>query len=132
MPAPSAAPPPVDGPQSAGTLRTLGTGHQQAMPGDTTLDQIPSGYSITSFAGPSSPVEVGASIVNPSFTATYVRPAASSTINDGSGAVAITLPATSFAYNAGGLPAETYTSSTINHVQTWTLTAYENPSYPKT
>lgn len=116
------------------SLRSLGFGAQQAMPGNRvfTQDEIAAAYTITSFTSPTLTLEVGNTLTNPSFTASYNRLAAFASLNDGTGAVSLTLPATSFQYGAGPLPATSYTKTTINATQSWTLTAYENPSYPKT
>jgi hypothetical protein len=88
-------------------------------------DMIAAGFTISSFVVSVTVLEIGASTTDPSFTASYNRVATAVTLNDGSGALSVTLPATSFAYNAGGLPTKTYTSNTINATQSFTLSANE-------
>lgn len=92
-------------------------------------DDIDPPFAITSFNGPGS-VEFGTIINNPSFTASYSSTLASATINDGPLALPIILPATSFAYGSGGLPAKLYQASSVNGTQSWTLTATKAPSGP--
>jgi hypothetical protein len=92
-------------------------------------DDIDPPFAITSFSGPGS-VEFGTVINNPHFTASYNAAIASATINDGPLAIAIALPATSFAYGSGGLPAKTYQAVAVNSTQSWTLSATKSPSGP--
>lgn len=89
------------------------------------LDMIAAGFTISSFGGPSSPVEVGATVSNPAFTASYNRTPAGASMNDGSGAVALTSSFTSFAYGTTPLPSTNYTITTPNTSKTWTLQAHE-------
>lgn len=162
MPQSIPAPPPIDGAPNVGSSRTLGSGANQACAGNDvrlppnlvdiagavpvedglgavanrrlTLDDINAAYTITSFAFNSvtNPVEIGVTVSNPAFTASYNRPAGFATINDGSGPHTITLPATSFAFNAGGIPAASYSNNTINASQSFTLSANETGGPVKT
>ena len=93
-----------------------------------TLDMIGSGFTITSFAlsGQPSTVEVGSTVTNPAFTAAYNRPPAAVTLNDGSGAQTLTLPATAFSKTA------TYTLTTVNASKSFTLSANESGGPVKT
>lgn len=97
--------------------------------GRLTQDMILPAFAISSFAGPSSPVEVGAQISNPAFTATYDRPAAAVTLDDGSGPISLTVPPyTSFQYGTPPLPAQNYQRNTVNGTFVWTLAGNETGS----
>jgi hypothetical protein len=96
-----------------------------------TADMIAAAF-IPTLSGPASPVEVGSTVVNPAFTASYNRPAAAATLNDGTGAIGLTSPFTAFAYGSGTLPPRSYTRTGINAVVTWTLTANETGGPSKT
>lgn len=97
-----------------------------------TQDDIQPGFS-ASLSNPSTPVEVGATVTDPSFTASYSHSAAAATLNDGAGAIALTTPFTAFAYDGSGpLPARTYTKTTVNGSVTWTLSATDSNSVNKT
>lgn len=97
-----------------------------------TQDMILPAFS-ASLSGPSTPVEVGTTIVNPSFTASYNRSAAAATLNDGTGAIALTAsPFTAFAYGTGPLPARSYQKTTVNAQTTWTLSATDVNSVVRT
>ena len=92
-----------------------------------TLDDLAAAFSITSFSpGFTTGRELGNTLTHPSFTAAYNAALASATLNDGSGALTITAgQENAFAFDAGasGLPARTYTGTTINQNVTFTLTA---------
>jgi hypothetical protein len=90
-----------------------------------TTDDLAPPFNITSFIGGTGNAELGTIVPNPAFTAAYTAPLASATLNDGLGALPITLPATSFAYDGGvsGLPVRSYQRLTVNGGVTWTLTA---------
>lgn len=97
-----------------------------------TQDDIQPGFS-ASLSNPSTPVEVGATVTNPSFTASYSHSAVSASLNDGAGAIALTSPFTAFAYDGSGpLPARTYTKTTVNATVTWTLSATDSTNVTKT
>jgi hypothetical protein len=72
---------------------------------------------ITALGVTPSEVEVGASVTNPAFTATYSRLVTSASINDGSGPTALTLPATAFTKTG------VYTKIVVNAMQAFTLAA---------
>lgn len=93
-----------------------------------TFDDIDPAFSVTAFAGVFTQTkELGDNITDPAFTASYSAALSALTINDGAGALPITLPGAlnAFAYDGGasGLPARGYTRSAINAVVTWTLSA---------
>jgi len=102
-----------------------------------TQDDIDPAFAITSFArsGYSSPKELGDSIVDPRYTASY-NATLTTPLNllDGTNTDPINLAAsTSFGYNnfnGSGLPARSYVSSTINGTVTHTLSAKKSPSGP--
>lgn len=92
-----------------------------------TQDDIDAGFSISSFAGAgtyAATKEVGDSIINPSFTASYSALPASATINDGDGALALSSPFTAFAYSGGN--AKTYTKTVVAAFVTWLLSAIQS------
>ena len=152
---PTPSPPLIDAPPSTPSLRTLGTGPNQAAPGNDTrfvpsppgiagavpvddgtshyqvrkltLDDLAAAFTITGFSPSEATVlEIGANLVHPAFTASYNRTAAHVTVNDGSGAITIALPGTSFAYDGmGALPANTYNKTALNDGITITLSANE-------
>ncbi len=63
-------------------------------------------------------VEFGGQIINPSFAISYTSgPATSASINDGSGAQALTTPFTAYSF------VQTYAFATIGHIVTWALAA---------
>lgn len=78
-----------------------------------------SGFSIISFnfASFSGTLEIGQSLVNPNFTASYSSPPTSATIDDQTGAVPVIPPLTAFTIS------KTYTKTVINSTNTWTLAA---------
>lgn len=87
-----------------------------------TQDDIDPGFAIMGFAaGFATTNEIGTTIANPAFTASYNAALASAHILDGTHTDAIALPATSFAYGAGGIPGRSYTQSTPNATQGFTL-----------
>lgn len=91
-----------------------------------TLDDIDPAFTITSFAGPTFAREVGSTLTYPSFTAAYNAALSALTVDDGAGALPIALAAeNAFAYDGGasGLPARSYTQTTLNAVVSWTLHA---------
>lgn len=94
-----------------------------------TQDDIQPGFSIAGFAGGGSYVsvkELGDTLVNPSFTASYSRLPQTVTIDDGSGPISLSSPFTSFAYSGGH--AKSYTKTTINDFVNWLLTAVQGTS----
>lgn len=98
-----------------------------------TQDMIGAAFGISSFSGPGTVVEVGAAVTDPAFTASYNRPAAAATLDDGSGALALGSPFTSFAYNGlGTLPARGYQKTGVNQSVTWTLAAHETDGPTRT
>jgi hypothetical protein len=113
-------------PLTGNALKFLRVNAGETLPEWVTLtaDMIAPAFAISSFGGPSSPVELGVNVTDPAFTASYNQTPASATLDDGSGALALVTPFTAFAYDGlGPLPARGYTSSAINHVVTWTLHA---------
>lgn len=89
-----------------------------------TQDDILPAFTPVLATGPSTPVEVGATIANPQFTATYNYPPTSATLTDSTDTQVIASPFTSFGYGPPGLfPARMYTKATINGTETWTLAA---------
>jgi hypothetical protein len=94
-----------------------------------TQDDLAAPYSITGFSpGFATDLEHGQSIVDPSFTAAYLRPAAAASVQDDVDQIAlITAPFTSFAYGVAPLPARTKnsTSGAANASHVWTLRANE-------
>ena len=103
-----------------------------------TADDIDPAFAITSFArsGYSSPKELGDTIVDPRYTASY-NATLTTPLNllDGTNTDPITQPGaeTSFGYNnfnGSGLPARSYVSSTINGTVTHTLSAKKAPGGP--
>lgn len=98
-----------------------------------TQDQIAPSFSCNLAYGGSNPVEVGFTVVQPAFTASYNRTPAVVTLNDGSGAIGIPLPATSFAYDGNStLPSRNYQKTTVNQSVTFTLSANESGGPVKT
>lgn len=105
-----------------------------------TQDDIDAAFSITSFARAGTfpdPLELGDSLVNPRFTATY-NAALTTPLNlintQGPNTDPITQPGAeaSFGYNdfnTSGLPARTFTRTTQGAIS-WTLSAKKNPGGP--
>lgn len=81
----------------------------------------PEEFAIANFVlagGTPSQVEIGATVTNPQFTASYTNgPPTSASLDDGTGPVPLTAPFTSF-----GLGRE-YTKTAVNAAQTFTLSA---------
>lgn len=98
-----------------------------------TQDMLLPGFTATLTPSFSLTREVGSTLVQPAFTASYNRPAASATLNDGTGAIPLTLPATAFAYDGSDtLPVTNYTKSVVGQTVTWTLSAFETGGPAKT
>jgi hypothetical protein len=97
-----------------------------------TQDMIAPAWSL-SLNGPASPVELGTTIVDPAFTASYNRPAVAATLDDGGGPLTLVTPFTAFAYDGSGpLPVRSYQRTAINAVVTWTLAGNESGGATKT
>lgn len=98
-----------------------------------TQDDIDPAFAIASFSlGVSGTKELGDTIVNPNFTASYLAAIkAPLTVNDGVNTDTVPLlNQSAFAYNANGVPARSYVKSGINQTVTWTLTATKDPAGP--
>ncbi len=88
---------------------------------DPNASDIQASFAVASMVGGggyAALVEFGGQIINPSFAISYTSgPATSASINDGSGAQALTTPFTAYSF------VQTYAFATIGHIVTWALAA---------
>jgi hypothetical protein len=91
-----------------------------------TFDDIDPAFAITSFGGQATVQELGQTLTDPAFTASYNASLSALTIDDGAGALSINLASeASFAYDGGasGLPVRSYVKTAINAGVSWSLSA---------
>lgn len=79
----------------------------------------PEDFELLTFNGPASPLEIGDSLINPAFTASYNRTPTIATLDDNVPNAQVDVSATPAAFNAP----YTYTLTANNGSVTWTLTA---------
>lgn len=119
--------PPFSGTNGAAVVEAGNPGTPFAVFRLLTADDLAPAFVPVLATGPSTPVEVGATIANPQFTATYNRPPIAATLTDSTDTQNISAPFTSFGYGAPGLfPARSYQKVTVNATETWTLAANES------
>jgi len=89
-----------------------------------TQDDIDPAFAVTAFSpGFTTTKEVGDSIINPSFTASYNAALASATLQDDVDTQSLLTPFLAFAYGTPPLTARTYLKTAINATVTWVLSA---------
>lgn len=87
-----------------------------------TMDDIDPAFTADLVAAFGLTVEVGSTIINPTFSAAYNAAVASATLTDEVDTRAIPSPFTAFGYNTT-FPARSYVKTVINATSTWTLAA---------
>lgn len=99
-----------------------------------TQDMISPAFTV-SLSGPSTPVEVGATITNPQFTDSHNQTPVTASLQDNTDTQSI-IPATLTALGYGGaantFPARSYQVTSVNGTRTWTYSATNSGGVTKT